>query len=88
MSVKSRLLLTETVENTNPRARADSTYVAAYVQLDDGSLRPALFTDGDIQKAMKRAVANPEDMPPAYVEPEAPPVTPAQRTWLDKLLGR
>lgn len=88
MVVKSRIFLNELVDNTNPRARADSTYVVAYVQLDDGSLRPALFTDGDIQKAMKRATANKEDVPPAYFEPEAEVLTTKQKTWLDKVLGR
>lgn len=86
-NVKSRIFVNETVTNTNPRAKADKTYVAAYVQLEDGTLVPALFTDGDIQKATKRAAANKEDLPPPYVE-EKVVVTLEQKTWWDRILGR
>ena len=86
MSIKSRIYLNEIVTNTNPRANADRTYVVVYVQLDDGELLPALFTDSDIQKALKRAASNKEDVPEAY-EPVVE-ATEEQKTWWDKVLGR
>lgn len=86
MSVKSRIYIAESVENTNPRGpNADAHYAVAYVEFPDGTMKPALFTDSDLQKAMKRADKNPEDVAPAFVEPDAKPV---EKTWWDKILGR
>ena len=85
-NIKSRIFANEVVDNTNPRAKADKTYVAAYIQLEDGTLVPALFTDGDIQKATKRATANKEDLPPPYVE-DQPVVTPTQKSFWAKIFG-
>lgn len=88
MSIKSRIFATEAVENTKRHAKADSNYFVVYVQFEDGSLKPALLTDGDLQKAFIRADRNPEDVLPPFQEPVDDTVTPAQQTWLDKLLGR
>lgn len=90
MTIKSRIFVTESVENKSPRnKKADANYFMVYLVLEDGSLKPALLTDGDLKKALKRAETNPEDVVPPYVEPVVDTtVTPAQRTWLDRLLGR
>ena len=88
MSIKSKIFLSEATENKEAHVNADKTYVVAYLQDLDGNLLPLLFTDADVQKALKRAAKNPEDVLPAYVEPPAPEPTPARTTWLDKLLGR
>lgn len=89
MSVKSRLSVTDVVDNKNPRNKqADAIYFVAYLELEDGSLKPVLLTDTDIQKGLKRAVANPEDVPPAWVAPPVVEATPAQKSWLARLLGR
>lgn len=88
MSVKSRIFVTESVVNTNPRGpKADANYLIAYVVFPDGSLKPALFTDGDLQKALKRAEKNPEDILPAYVEPETPAPTQEKQSWWRSLLS-
>lgn len=88
MSIKSKIFLSEATENKNAHVNADKTYVVAYVQTLEGELLPALFTDADIQKAIKRAAKNPEDVLPAYVEPPVEPITEERKTWLDRLLGR
>lgn len=86
--VKSRIYIAESVDNTNPRGpNADAHYAIAYIEFPDGTLKAALFTDADLQKAMKRAEKNPEDLNPAYAEPEVvEPVV--EKTWWDKILGR
>lgn len=63
MNVKGKMYETETVVNKNPRAQADAQYFVAVWQHTDGSTSPLLFTDFDILKALKRAKANPEDLP-------------------------
>lgn len=89
MAVKSRIFIAESVENTNPRGpNADAHYAIAYVEFPDGTMQAALFTDADLQKAMKRASKNPEDLMPAYLEPEVAEQTVQQKTWWDKILGR
>lgn len=88
MTIKSRIYLSEATENQNPHLKADKTYVVAYLQTLEGELVPVLFTDADIQKAIKRAEKNPEDVLPAYEAPAAPEVTPDRKGWLAKLLGR
>jgi hypothetical protein len=89
MSIKSRIYLNEAAENKNPHVKADKNYVVAYIQTPEGDLLPALFTDNDISRAMVRATKNPEDVLPAYVEPEVVvEISPAQKGWLDRLLGR
>lgn len=87
MSVKSRIFVTEAVENKNRRTKADENYFVVYVQQADGSLKPALFTDGDLQKAFKRADANAEDVLPPYMEPVDVEVTTEQKSWLAKIFG-
>lgn len=89
MSIKSKIFLSEATENKDAHVNADKTYVVAYLQDLDGNLLPLLFTDADVQKALKRAAKNPEDVLPPYVEaPVVVEPTPARKTWLDKLLGR
>lgn len=88
MSVKSRIYTTDVVDNQNPRAKADTIYFVAYLEEADGTLKAVLLTDTDIQKGLKRAAANAEDVPPAFVAPVVVEATPAQKSWLDKLLGR
>ena len=85
MSIKSRIYLSEVTENQNAHVNADKTYVVAYVETLEGELIPALFTDADMQRAMKRAQKNPEDVAPAYIAPE---VTEERKSWLARLLGK
>lgn len=88
MTVKSRIFVTEAVENTKKHAKADDNYFVVYVELEDGTLKPALLTDSDLKKAFLRAEKNPEDILPPHVEVEDVEVTPEQKSWLDKILGR
>ena len=89
MSIKSKIYLSEATENKDAHVNADKTYVVAYLETLEGELLPLLFTDADVQKAIKRAAKNPEDVLPAYVEePVVVEPSPARKTWLDKLLGR
>lgn len=85
MSIKSRIYLSEVTENRDSHANADKTYVVAYLETLEGELVPVLFTDADVQKAVKRAAKNPEDVLPAYIAPE---VTIERKGWLDRLLGK
>lgn len=66
MNIKSKLFLNEVVKNSKPKINSDSEYYGAYVVLADGTVKPALFTDFDITKAITRAEKNPEDMPKQY----------------------
>ena len=88
MSVKSRIFTSEAVTNTVRHAAADTVYLVAYVELQDGTLKPALFTDGELQKAMARAAKNPEDLQPPYLEPAPVEITAEQKSWLARLFGR
>lgn len=63
MKVKGKIYETEVVENKNKKVQADSQYVVCVLEHADGSTDPLLFTDFDILKALKRARANPEDLP-------------------------
>ena len=84
MSIKSRIYLSENVPNTKPRGpNADAEYAIAYVCDATGACVPALFTDTELAKAVQRAAKNPEDVPPAYVEPEVE----VKVSWWRKLLG-
>ncbi len=67
MNIKSKIYEAEQVDNKNPRAKADTKYFAAYLVDVDGNSTPLLFTDFDIEKASRRALANLEDVPPQKV---------------------
>ena len=64
------------VVNKNPHRLANEEYYLVYVQDDEGKLHPALFTQGDLQRALIRATRNPEDAP--VLKPN----------WLQKLLEK
>lgn len=60
--MRSKIRLTEKVTNTSRRLGSDTTYYP--VMVDTGyAVRPALFTLAQIDVALARAAANPEDMP-------------------------
>lgn len=87
MHIKSKIFIAESVENTKPRGpNADAQYAVAYIEFPDGTMKAAMFTDSDLQRAMKRAEKNPEDLAPPYVEQEIVPMV--ERSWWDKILGR
>ena len=75
MKIKSKLFLSEKVKNTSPKINSDAEYFCAYLVLEDGSVKPALFTDFDIKKAITRAEKNPEDMPKQHI------------SWFNKIFG-
>lgn len=88
MSVKSRIYVTESVSNTVPRGpKADANYIVTYVVFPDGTMKPALFTDNDIKRALFRADKNPEDVLAPYEEPDAVEPDTETKSWWDKLRG-
>lgn len=60
---KSKILLSEAVENKERRFGSDLNYYPAYVVDDKGEEIPALFTSDQIGVAISRAQTNPEDLP-------------------------
>jgi len=60
--MRSRLDLSEKVENKDRRFGAATEYYPAVI-VHGSRQMPALFTPADISQAMQRADANPEDMP-------------------------
>jgi hypothetical protein len=63
IDVKSKILLTEEVENKDFRLGQTLEYYPAIVIGEDGKETPALFTAGQLAVAMGRARSNPEDIP-------------------------
>lgn len=59
--VKSKIILSELVENKDRKFGAAQEYYPAIIEYPDGGHAPVLFTSADIDKARKRAVDNPED---------------------------
>jgi len=62
MSIASRIELSEKVENKEFRFGQTDEYFPCMVITEDGE-RPALFTLDQIEVALERAQANPEDIP-------------------------
>lgn len=65
--MKSIIHHADSVDNKNRRFGADAFYYPAIVQFEFARHR-ALFTEEQIQAAIKRAAENPEDWPPAEVK--------------------
>lgn len=61
--MKSKIYLKEVVDNKYRKFGADLVYYPARLENEDGSITEALFTKDQIERAVKRAVANPEDIP-------------------------
>lgn len=77
--IRSRMYLSEHVDNKNPHQAADKVYYPCWVQdptLPGGRI-PALFTYEQIRDAVDRARKNPEDCPPSF----------RKRSLLEKLFG-
>jgi hypothetical protein len=51
------------VSNTDRRFGSERAYVPALIENEVGDFHPALFTPKQIQEAIDRARANPEDSP-------------------------
>lgn len=62
MSISSRIDLAEKVENQDFRFGQTDHYYPCMVETDAGE-KPALFTIDQIEVALERAQANPEDVP-------------------------
>ena len=62
VSVSGCLFMEEVIRNTERKFGAATIYYPCFVQTRDG-FKAALFTGEDIRAAMKRADANPEDLP-------------------------
>jgi len=63
MSIQSRILLSEAVDNTERKFGSANRYYPVYVRVA-GQWQPALFTRAQLDEARTRAIDNPEDMPP------------------------
>lgn len=61
--MKSKLYIKEIVENKDRKFGSILQYYPAKVELDDGSIENALFTEDQINVALERASENPEDIP-------------------------
>jgi len=61
--MKSKILMSEVVENKERKFGANLVYYPAQITLDDGTVVDALFTAGMLEDAIDRAKVNPEDMP-------------------------
>jgi len=61
--MKSKIDLTEKVENKDRKFGSALHYYPCHVEGKDGKVGNLLFTVDQIDEAMKRAEANPEDMP-------------------------
>ena len=72
--VQSELKLTERVNNKDRVFGANRNYFPCYVEREDGTVVPALFTRSAIEAAVLRATKNPEDVP-------------EKASWLDNIFG-
>lgn len=61
--MKSKMYDSDVVQNKDRRFGSNDRYFAVKIVRNDGSEEDALFTDSQISQAIKRAVANPEDIP-------------------------
>lgn len=59
---KSVIYLDNVVKNTNAHRLANDSYLLVHVADNAGVSVPALFTDAEIEKAVERALKNPEDV--------------------------
>jgi hypothetical protein len=62
IDIKSKINMKEEVENKDRAFGSNLSYYPAYVVMSDGEEVPALFTPGQLQRAMERAARNPEDL--------------------------
>lgn len=61
--MKSKILLSEKVENLDRRFGSNVTYYPATVTDENGNEKNALFSESQITVAILRAERNPEDIP-------------------------
>lgn len=61
--VRSRIYMSEGIDNADRRFGADTRYYPAYVQVS-GKWEPALFTRHELHEACERAADNSEDIAP------------------------
>lgn len=61
--IDSKIILEEMVPNADRRFGSQLEYYPAYIEAEDGSLKPALFTKDQISVAIERATLNSEDVP-------------------------
>ncbi len=64
--VKSKIYLSELVENKERRFGSATEYYPVYVEDENGVVHEALFTCHQLEEAMTRAEVNPEDVPAEY----------------------
>lgn len=74
-SVKSTIILDEEVINLEKHRLANPSYFPCYIQLNETTAVPALFTQHEIDVAMKRASNNTEDFGDAAEE----------KSWLERI---
>lgn len=63
MSLKSTIKMEEELTNKERTFGSNLSYFPAEIELIDGTKINALFTMGQLNRAMTRAARNPEDMP-------------------------
>jgi len=61
--MKSKIYLKEVVDNKYRKFGSNLEYYPVRLENNDGSFTDALFTKGQLERAIKRAIVNPEDIP-------------------------
>lgn len=61
--MKSKIYIEELVENKDRKFGSALEYYPTRIEDEDGQVFNALFTKNEIEVAMERAEANPEDIP-------------------------
>lgn len=61
--MKSKIILTEEVDNKDRKFGSSQTYYPVHIITESGTEINALFTDDQIATAIQRALRNPEDIP-------------------------
>jgi len=76
--VESTIILNEEVVNLEKHQLANPSYFPCYVQKNDDSKVPALFTQREIEVAIDRARKNMEDLGEASEE---------ELSWFERIFG-
>lgn len=84
MKIRSKIYLTDVVQNTDPHHAANDKYIKVWVIDENGNATPAHMTLNDVARIVYRGKRNPEDHYPMYV-PVYEKVTTKVSGWLTSL---